>query len=301
MGSKEIRGVVPPLITSFTPEGEFYEKGQAEVIDFLVEKGVHGLFAIGSYGSFALMKTEERKKLARLILKIVRGRIPVIFQVGAPGTRETVELAKDAEAAGADALAAVVPFYYSGIAYKEPEVLGHFETLVKAVKVPVWIYNNPKTTGFCVWASLLVKLAEAGVQGIKDSSGDFMSFADWMNEVLAVKPEFTFMAGTVGLLQPTYYLGARGCVAGTANAFPELVLELYAALERGDVKKAGELQGKVIAVRKYQQISGFRPAGCYPLLRWRGVDPGTVRKPWREPNAEECELMRAGMEKAGVL
>jgi len=301
MAEQKIKGIFPPMITPFTAEGEIYEKGLSEVTEFLISKGVNGLFAIGSYGSFALLTGEERKRLARMIMKIVNGRIPVIFQVGAPSTRETVALAKDAESIGAAAVAAVVPFYYSGFAYKDAEIVQHFTDLVNAVKIPAFIYNNPKTTGFSLKTGLLVKLAEAGVAGMKDSAGNYMEFVEWMNAVRTTRPDFVFLAGTVGMLQPTYYHGAPGCVAGTANAFPELVVSLYEALERGDVETASALQAKVIEVRKYQQTSGFRPAACYPLLRWRGVDAGTVRKPWRELTEEECGIMRGGMEKLGVL
>ena len=301
MSETKLRGILPPMITPFTPEGEIYEKGLNEIIEFLITRGVHGLFAIGSYGSFALMTTDERKRLAHRIIKIVDGRVPVVVQVGSPSTRTSVELARDAQDAGAVAVAAVVPFYYSGFAYKDVEIVDHFETLVGAVDLPVWIYNNPKTTGFSLKTALLKKLAAVGVTGMKDSSGNFMDFLEWVNEVRPDYPDFSFMAGTVGMLQPTYYQGAPGCVAGTANAFPELVVELYDALQAGDVKKASELQAKVIAVRMYQQTSGFRPAACYPLLRWRGVDAGTVRKPWRELNDKELAHMRAGMEKLGVL
>ena len=301
MVETKLRGVLPPMITPFTPEGEIYEKGLVEVVEFLVNRGVHGLFAIGSYGSFALMTTEERKRLARMIMKTVDGRVPVIFQVGSPSTRTAVELARDAADTGAAAVAAVVPFYYSGFAYKHGEIVEHYQALCDAVDVPVWIYNNPKTTGFSLTTALLKKLAGIGVAGMKDSAGNYMDFLEWINEVRPEHPGFQFMAGTVGMLQPTYYQGAPGCVAGTANAFPELVIDLYDALESGDLKKASALQAKVIAVRMYQQTSGFRPAACYPLLRWRGVDPGTVRKPWRELDDEELARMRTGMEKLGVL
>ena len=78
MPSKKLTGIFPPIITAFTESGDFYEKGQKEIIEFLLARGVHGLFAIGSYGSFALMSVEERKHLTRMILKIVR---PEIFKM----------------------------------------------------------------------------------------------------------------------------------------------------------------------------------------------------------------------------
>lgn len=301
MTAQGLGGILPPMITPFTEDGDVYEKGIGEVVEFLLARGVHGLFAIGSYGSFALLTNAERKRLTRLILKAVGGRVPVIFQVGAASTRETVDLAQDAEAAGAAAVAAVVPYYYSGFAYKDVEILTHFEALCRAVQVPVWLYNNPKTTAFQVSTTLLKKLVGIGVTGLKDSSGNYMKFVEWINEVRPLCPDFRFMAGSVGMLQPTFYHGSPGCVAGTANAFPELVVGLFRALGSGDVETASELQAKVIATRMYQEVSGFRPAACYPLLRWQGVDAGTVRKPWRELTDAELKYMRAGMEKIGVL
>jgi len=289
------------MITSFTPDGEVYEKGTLDVLNFLLERGVHGLFIIGSYGSFALMSTEERKRIAKIIIDEVDGRAPVIVQIGDPSTRTAVELAKHAQDTGAAAVASVIPFYYAGIAYKEVEVVRHFEDIVKAVTIPTYLYNNPKTTGYNLTSSVLLKLVNAGVKGMKDSSGDFMLFAEFMNEVRRVTNDFNFMTGTVGLLQPAYMLGACSCVAGTANAFPELVVELYDALTGKNYDKASELQAKVIDIRKLQAASGFRPAGCYSILKMRGIDPGTVRRPWREPDEKEYAFMKEGLSELGIL
>ncbi|MEW6046630.1 MAG: dihydrodipicolinate synthase family protein [Bacillota bacterium] len=299
--SKNLTGVYPPIITCFTQDGEIYERGIRNVVSFLSEKGVNGLFVIGSYGSFPLMTDDERKRVAEIIFDEVKGRVPVIVHIGSAGTRRSIALARHAQELGAEAVAAVTPFYYSGFAYKETEILNHFEQIVKAVDVPVYLYNNPKTTYYTVSPTTLLKLADVGVQGLKDSSGDLMLFADYLNTVRPKHPDFNFMIGTVGLIQPSYLFGARSCVAGTANVFPELVLELVSKLEQGKHEEAKDLQLKVIQIRKIQAITGFRPAGCYTMLKMRGVDAGVPRLPWRLPNEEETKAMRRQLVEIGML
>ena len=278
-----LTGVVPPIVTPFTPEGKIYEKGMDNLLEFVIEKGVHALFAIGSYGSFALMDTAERKAVAEMILSKVNGRIPVAIQVGSPATHTAVELAKHAESAGASVVAAVPPFYYSGFAYKEPEIVKHYEAICQAVSIPVYLYNNPKTTYFHTSIDTLLKLASIGIKGMKDSSGDYMYMVEAIRSLSDDYPDFNVMAGTAGLLQPLYNQGSVGCVAGTSNAFPEILVALYDALKSGDAAKASKLQSLVIGLRKIQAMRGFRPATCYTLLRMRGIDVGTTRAPWCEP------------------
>ncbi len=292
---KGLMGVVPPIVTPFTKEGTFYQKGMDNLIEFVVEGGVNGLFALGSYGGFALMSTEERKRVAEAILKRVDGRIPVAIQVGSPSTDIAVDLARHAEAQGATVVAAVPPFYYSGFAYKDVDILRFFKTLADSVNIPVWIYNNPKTTGFCASVDLMVKLAESGVAGLKDSTGDYMFLVEVIREVRKVLPNFAVTAGTAGLFQALYLQGSDACIAGTANVFPKLLASLYTALEAGDHDEASKLQGIVIALRKVQAVRGFRPATCYTLLRMRGVDAGTCRAPWCEPEPEFIEKMKASL------
>ncbi len=297
----EITGVVPPIITPFTPDGRIFERGVDNLIEFQIENGVHALFAIGSYGSFPLLETDEREQLAEMILDRVNGRIPVMVHVGSPLTATAVRLANHADAAGAHSVAAVVPFYYAASAYKDDEILGYFESICTAVDVPVYIYNNPKTTGYHASPDLVRKLAGVGVRGMKDSSGDFMYMVQVIRQMKEVSPDFNLMAGTAGFFQPMFSQGSFACVGGSANAFPEVLVELYEALRTGDEKRASELQSLVIGIRSVQAIRGFRPASTYAALRMRGVDVGTVRPPWREPDDAAIQTMELEFKKLGLL
>ena len=300
--AKLFEGIYPPLITSFTEDGDIYEKGIRDVVNYLISEGVHGFFINGSYGSAALMTTEERKRVAEIIHHEVKGRLPIITHVGKASTRATIELAKHAEGLGSAAVAVVMPYYYSGAnAYDDDQIIRHYAEIAESVGRPTFMYNNPRTSGYNLTPELLAKLVKVGVCGMKDSSGSFTLLGEFNQAATRVNPAFACMSGSVGLLQPAYNIGMKGCIAGTANAFPELAVALYQALEARDGEKAEELQKTVIAQRKIQAAGGFRPAGSYTFLRMKGVDCGTVRRPWREPNLQEARYMKEEAVKLGLL
>ncbi|MEI7671867.1 MAG: dihydrodipicolinate synthase family protein, partial [Deltaproteobacteria bacterium] len=275
--AKLFEGIYPPVITSFTESGDIYEKGIRQVIVYLMSEGVHGFFINGSYGSAVLMNVEERKRVAEIIHDEVKGRLPIITHVGEASTRYTIELARHAERLGSAAVAAVSPYYYSGAnAYNEDQIIRHYADIAASVHLPTFIYNNPRTSGYNLTPGLLAKLVKVGVSGMKDSSSSFTLLGEFNQAATRVNPDFACMSGSVGLLQPAFNIGLKGCVAGTANAFPELVVALYKALETHDWEKSRELQTIVIAQRRIQATSGFRPAGCYTFLKLKGIDCGTV-------------------------
>jgi 4-hydroxy-tetrahydrodipicolinate synthase len=300
--AKRFEGIYPPVITSFTESGDIYEKGIRRVIGYLMSEGVHGFFINGSYGSAILMTVEERKKVAEIIHEEVDGRLPIITHVGEASTRATIELAKHAEGLGSAAVAAVAPYYYSGTnAYDEGQIIRHYADIAASVGVPTFIYNNPRTSGYNLTPELLARLVKVGVLGMKDSSSSFTLLGEFSQAATRANPDFACMSGSVGLLQPAYNIGIKGCIAGTSNAFPELVVALHKALEAHDWEKSRELQNIVIAQRKIQAASGFRPAGCYTFLKLKGIDCGTVRRPWREPNELETQYMKQEAIKLGLL
>ncbi|MEW6334050.1 MAG: dihydrodipicolinate synthase family protein, partial [Thermodesulfobacteriota bacterium] len=255
-----------------------------------------------SYASAILMTIEERKRVAEIIHDETEGRLPIITHVGAASTRATIELAKHAEGLGSAAVAAIPPYYYAGAnAYDQGQIIRHFAEIAESVRVPVFVYNNPRTSGYTLTPDLLARLVEVGVMGMKDSSGSFTLLGEFNQAATRVNARFACMSGSVGLMQPAYNIGIRGCIAGTANAFPELAVALYRALEAHDWEKAGELQNLVIAQRRIQATGGFRPAGSYTFLRLKGIDCGTVRRPWREPDEREVQDMKAEAVKLGLL
>jgi len=290
---KKITGVIPPLLTAFDKKGEFEPVAQREIVNFLVDK-VQGFYPCGTYGSGPLMTAEERKRVAEVVIDEVNGRVPVILHVGGCSTRSVVDLAKHAESAGADAVAAVPPIYYG---FGDAAVIRHFKAMVDAVSIPVFIYNNPKATGVTVKGKLLATLAELGVAGIKDSSFEIITFWDLMWSVK--KPGFIPVIGTEALILPAVSMGAQAAVCGLANAIPEPVVELFEAVSNGEMERGAVLQEKVSKMRAVMHLAPTLPM-IQAVLREQGVNVGHPRLPFVFPDRSLVDQAMSEFRALGV-
>jgi dihydrodipicolinate synthase/N-acetylneuraminate lyase len=294
---KDPKGIIPPLTTPFTVEGDVYEKGLRELVEFQIRNGSHGLFICGTYGSGPIMTVEERKRVHEIVIDQAKGRIVVIAHVGSASTAQSIELGRHAAAAGADCVGAIPPYYHH---HDERAVLEHFRRLVEAVDVPVYIYNNPKTSGFVLTPAFLRKLADVGVAGIKDSG---FSFIDFSHFVLAMedRPKFRLLVGSEALALPCWMIGAAGAVCGLANAFPELTVALWEAFQKKEYEKAAQLQLRVNRGRQILHIPSSTNAACYYALHARGVDAGYPKAPILPVEKEKGEQMVAAFRAMGLL
>jgi N-acetylneuraminate lyase/4-hydroxy-tetrahydrodipicolinate synthase len=295
--TKELQGIIPPLTTPFTQNGDVYEEGLRRLVEFQIEKGSHGLFICGTYGSGPIMTVEERKRVHEIVIDQAKGRIAVVAHVGTPSTAQSVELARHAESVGADYVASISPYYHR---HKERAVVEFFRTLVEAVEIPLYVYNNPKASGVTITPSFLVHLADVGVQGIKDSG---FSFIELMHFMLAMekRPDFRFIVGTEALALPAFLIGAKGSVAGLANVFPELVVQLWDLFQAGEVQKAAGLQMRVTKARQILHIPSSTNAACYAVLHERGIDVGYPKPPILPVKQGKRAAMIAGFREMDLL
>ena len=281
---KKITGIIPPLLTGFDKEGDYDPAAQKEITEFLVDK-VQGFYICGTYGSGPMMTAEERKQVAEDVIAQVNGRVPVIVHVGGCSTRSVVELAKHAQEAGADAVAAVPPIYYH---FGEDAVLRHFKALREAVTIPAFVYNNPKATGVTVTPSMLKKIADLGIDGIKDSSFEILVF--WEQMWAVAQPGFIPVIGTEALILPAVALGAHAAVCGLANAIPAPVVACFEATKAGNMAEAAKLQEKVSKMRDVMHLAPTLPM-IQAILREQGVNVGYPRMPFVFP--EQALIDRA--------
>ncbi|NLE46501.1 MAG: dihydrodipicolinate synthase family protein [Chloroflexi bacterium] len=271
----ELRGIIPPLTTPFTDNGEVYEEGLRRLVNFQIEKGSQGLFICGTYGSGPIMTQEERKRVHEIVADEARQRIAIVAHVGTASTQQSVELARHAESVGIHFVASISPFYFH---HDDRAVVEYFRALVAAVRVPVYVYNNPSTTYVNVTPPLLRKLVEVGVVGIKDSGFDYISLT---HLILALQdlPRFRFIVGTEGIALPAFMIGAKGCVSGLANAFPEIMVQLWDLFQAARYEEATKLQLRVNRAREILHIPGSTTAACYSVLKARGIDVGRPKPP----------------------
>ena len=270
-----LSGVVPPTITAFT-EGEAvdYEATVAHA-RFVVDGGADGVFPLGTNGEFALLTGEERRGVVEAVCDGIDG-VPVVAGVGAPSTHETVQHAEHAERAGADGVIVVTPFYYP---LDDQAAVEHYRAVTDAVDVPVYVYHIPSRTGNALSLDALEEIAALdGIAGLKDSSKD----VPWLAQAIDRVPELTYLVGSDSLLVPGLDAGCAGMVSAVANAFPELVVDLYEAYRAGDEARARDLQSTVYDVRTAIKDGPYM-AGVKTALSLRDLDfdAGPLRSPLR--------------------
>jgi len=295
MKESKIHGVMAPPIVPFTEAGEVDSVKLRDYTNWLVEKGCHSLYVLGTFGSSPLLSVEERKQCAEIIVDAVSGRIPVICHIGAQNTMASVELAKHAEKTGVDAIASVPPTYYKHI----PETItAYFKEILDAVSLPVFAYNFPNAVGYGLTPDLVAELAEMGIAGIKDSSFDLIFFIRLMNAVK--KPDFIWVNGVPALMLPAVLLGASAITSGSANAAPEFTLSLWNAIQDKDFDRAADLQKKLVRLTDLQGIT-LPIVGVHEILRLRGLDFGYPRAPLKPFTEAQRAKLKKGLLESGIF
>lgn len=295
-------GIIPALITPFNHNGEVYAQGVENEVAYLHANGMRNIFILGSYGSFPVMTTEERMKMADLTLKSAKARnMKVIVQIGSPSTEIAVQLARHAESLGVDAISAVVPFYYSSTIYSETDILRYYETIVNAVSVPVHNYNNANTTGFNVSPAFLGKLIDIGLRGIKDSGSEMERILNMIKVVQNKGVDFDYYPASTSSLITGFLLGAQSCISGVSLSVPSLVNAIYEGMMKGDTADAIRLYERVMEVRSLLGKHGGRAIAAYDVFHARGIDIGTCKPPWQRLSRENADWLINGLKKLGVF
>jgi N-acetylneuraminate lyase/4-hydroxy-tetrahydrodipicolinate synthase len=289
----DFSGIIPPVLTCFDKEGRVDEGRQREIVRYL-SNHVQGFYPCGTYGSGPLMTIPERKQVAEIVIK-EKGKAFVIVHVGAACTADAVDLAKHAEAAGADAVGAIPPYYY---AYSQDQLLGYYRAIIQAVKIPVFVYNNPELSRNPVAPDTLRTLADEGLAGVKDSDFDIVTFYNFLNAVK--KPGFKFIVGTEAIAAAALDAGAVAVIAGLANALPEYMQEFYSIWKKGDAAATAKKQLEVIQVRNVLKL-GPTLTMTYAILRMRGFDPGYPRAPFTEISEELYKKAQAQLKALGRI
>jgi 4-hydroxy-tetrahydrodipicolinate synthase len=289
---KEVEGVIPVALTFYKSDLSLDEENIRRHIDFLIEKGVHGVWAVGSVSEFPLLSKEERKKVVEIIVDQVNQRVPVYVCTAHTRTDEVIELAKHAKDVGADAVSTTPPYYYIR-AMSKPDVLYEFyKSVAKAVDIPLIIYNFPAGLSVDIPPTVIAKLANdfANVVGVKDTTESLVH----MIEILRLtKGKFYVLAGSEDFLLPLMLAGGHGAVSGLANVFPELPVELYNSFKKGNYKRAEEIHKKILAVRAIAQIGSTPISFLKEALKLRGFPINAhVRSPLLPLSSEQREQLK---------
>jgi 4-hydroxy-tetrahydrodipicolinate synthase len=240
-------------------------------VRWLEDAGLDGLFVAGTTGEGVLLEDDEVEALASRAAAAA-GSLRVIVQVGRPSTRATVALARRALEAGAEGVAAYVPWFYP---ITEDGVRAHFLALLEAADgAPAFLYNIPPRTVNDLSPELAGELARAGFAGMKDSTGDFERHRAYL---AAVPQSFEVYTGTEPLIRDSVAAGAVGSINGLANCVPELMT----ALREGNHSAHDELVRLKAEVKAETSTVAAVKRRVRERLAERGVDyPAAVRLPF---------------------
>ena len=278
MKAMDFKGIIPPIQTAFTKDGELYEKGIREIVKFTLPH-VDAYYPIGTYGVGPLMTLDERKKALEIMLDEINGKVPVIAHVGAADTKSAIELSRHAKAAGAAAVGAISPYYSPGL--PDDFLYRYFVDIIDAVadeEFPVFLYNNSHYSQNKISPALLKRLADYGLRGCKDSSFDLVNFYQYQEAVKAY-PDFNVIIGTEAIFVAAFEAGAKACVCGIGNIFPEIMKKMYDEYMAGDVAAALESQREILDIRNIIKSGPTIPI-MHTILELRGVDAGYPKKPY---------------------
>lgn len=293
-GIEAVRGLFTALITPFDDEGQVDVERLSELVEFQLSKGTEGIYPCGTTGLGPLLRVEERKAVAIAVVNAVHGRVPVVVQVGAADTASTVELAKSAEKAGADAVASLTPYYYKP---GERGVLKHFEAVSRSVSIPLFAYNIPQFTGNNLSAGMVASMARQGtIAGIKDSSRDLLQLADLLD---VVPRDFVVMNGTEEYALFAMMSGADGLVSGGASALPEVFRSLVDAQRKKDYPTA--MKAQILARRVKELVRPAPISSYYAILRERGVECGEPRPPFQRAEKKDVAPMIRGLRRLRLI
>jgi 4-hydroxy-tetrahydrodipicolinate synthase len=299
-------GVVPPLCTPLTEDGEVDTASLRTLAAFQLEAGVHGLFVGGSTGEIAQLTDAARDTALRTVVAAAAGRVPVLAGVIDTGTRRVLEHARRAEALGADAVVVTAPFY---VGVGEAEVRAHYELLHAALRLPLVAYDIPANTGYKLPPALLAGLARDGViAAVKDSSGDLEAFQQVMDGTEGTGT--ACLTGSETLADLAMARGADGIVPGLGNVDPHGYVRLYEAARAGDAGAARAEQRRLAGLfaaltgipdrRRVGRISaalGAFKAALYArgVIRHPGTQAPLLPLTGEETRAVADLLARAGL------
>ena len=289
-----ITGSLVAIVTPMFEDGRLDMARFRELIDWHVAEGTDGIVVVGTTGESPTVDFDEHKELIRVAVDHAKGRIPIVAGTGGNSTAEAIELTESAKKAGATACLSVVPYYNKPT---QEGLYRHFRKVAETVDLPMIVYNVPGRTVADLQNDTVVRLAQVpGIIGIKDATANIERGTDLVKRA---PRGFAIYSGEDATALALILLGGHGVISVTANVAPRLMHEMCAAALVGDVKKARELNLRLIGL--HQKL--FVEANPIPV-KWALAQMGLIEAGLRlpmTPLSEKChDAVREALAEAGI-
>jgi 4-hydroxy-tetrahydrodipicolinate synthase len=274
--ANKIRGIFTPHMVPLDDRGRIHEDELCRYVDWLIDRGVHGLYPNGSTGEFVRFSAEERRRIIQIVCAQAAGRVPVLAGAAEANVRETIAACEACAGCGARAVAIVSPFYYK----LSPEsVYAYFREIALNSPIDVTLYNIPMFAS-PIDVPTIRRLAEfPRIVGIKDSSGDLAFMMRMIAAVRPIRPDFCFLTGWEAVLVPMLLIGCDGGTNATSGVVPEVTRKLYDLSLAGDYDEALRWQFRLLELFDTMLYSADFPEGFRAAVELRGFRMGKSRQP----------------------
>ncbi len=306
MTTAKFTGVYPPVVVPDTPDHQLDVVSFERSINRMIDAGVDGLFFLGSSGEVVFSTDERRRQIISEAVRIVDHRVPVMVGIIDTETERVLEHGRVAQELGADVLVATCPFYALG---GMAEVEEHFRILHAELDLPIFAYDIPVCVHTKLPWKLLAKLGAEGVlAGVKDSSGDDVSFRYLVQENEKLGHPLTLLTGHEVVVDGAYLGGADGSVPGLANVEPEGYVRMWKAAQAGDWPAVKAEQDRLNEISHIWDVtSGVQGyaggVGAFKTaMHLMGVfDSPTMPRPVKALEGENVEAIRKVLVDNGLL
>jgi 4-hydroxy-tetrahydrodipicolinate synthase len=290
-----ITGSIVALVTPLHEDGSVDYPTLRKLIDWHIAEGTDCIGVVGTTGESPTVNVDEHCEIIRVSVEQAKGRVPIMAGCGANSTAEAIELAKFAKKVGANCQLQVVPYY------NKPTQEGqyqHFRAIAQAVDLPTILYNVPGRTVADMAHETVLRLAQVdGIVGIKEATGN-IERAQWL--IREAPKGFSIYSGDDPTAVALMLCGGHGNVSVTANVAPRLMHELCVAAMAGNVKRAMEIQFRLMPVHK-QLFVEPNPIPVKWAMQRMGLCGGTLRLPMTPLTAANTSVVEGALRASGLV
>lgn len=294
--SNYITGVSTALITPFK-NGKLDEAGFAKLIQRQVDNGIDAVCPVGTTGESATLSYDEDMRCIEIAVEVCKGTdTKVLAGAGSNATHEAVQMAKNAQAAGADAIFSVSPYYNKP---SQEGLYQHYKAVASAVEVPFMLYNVPGRTGVDILPETVKRLFDdvPNIMGIKEATGSLQRTV----ELMAMIPELYLFSGDDAIDYPVLASGGKGVTSVTSNLLPDMKRKLVQAALSGDYQTAKAINEELIDINKVLFCES-NPIPIKAAMYIAGlIDTLEYRLPLVPPSAENMKKIEAVMKKYTIV
>ncbi len=286
-------GSAVAIVTPMNADGSINYECFGDIIEEQIAGNTDAIVVMGTTGEASTTTDEEHIEAIRFTVEKVNKRIPVIAGTGSNDTAYAIELSKQAEAVGADALLQVTPYYNKT---SQRGLVAHFTAIADAVNIPVILYNVPSRTGVSIGVDAYVELAKhPNIVATKEASGNFSLIAE-----IAAKTDLTIYSGNDDQVLGVLAFGGKGVISVSANVIPKEKHDMVELFLNGEREKALQLQNKYLDMENVMFID-VNPIPVKEAMNLMGKNVGECRLPLVKMEDAKIEKLRKELQKVGLV